>query len=135
MVELTKSLGRFTWAMSLFGTQQALNLTRPVYREAGMHPATEAFRVLTDATVSQLGETTRQTFQTVDRIQGQLLDIGFSIVSPSNPPGHEATAPLRDFVQKTALRFQDWGNNLCPKSRSAQTTGWGPVPTADHGAD
>jgi hypothetical protein len=124
MQKFTKSMGSFGWAMSLFGIQQTLNLFKPVCRDSGMHPTTSAFQALTSATVNQLGATTQRTFQAVDGIQRQMLDLGFSLVWPVR---NGTTSSWSDVAQQTASRAQSWAG-AGPSSRSDEPTGWGPVP-------
>lgn len=72
MRELTKSIGSFSWAMSLFGAKQMLNLLRPAR-------ATEAFDSVTRETEHQLDDALRATFQAGDRIQRSLVDLTFGV--------------------------------------------------------
>jgi hypothetical protein len=132
MQQLTKSLGSFTWAMSLFGVQQSLNIFRPPPSSArGPHPATEAFRALTDATVQQLGPTAQQTFQTVDNLQRQMLDLGLSLATLGLL---SRNGSLGSLAQRTAGQLQQLGNCACAQSGSSAPTGWGPVPIDGNGA-
>src|SRR5690348_736904 len=112
MQQLTKSLGSFGWAISLFGVQQALNLFRPVSRESGMHPTTTAFQALTEATVSQLGATTQRTFLAVDGLQRRFLDMGFSLLGPAMPARDGSASFWSDTVQRAASRAQTWSNSV-----------------------
>jgi hypothetical protein len=73
MRELTKSIGSFSWAMSLFGARQMLNALQP-------SRATDAFDTVTRETESQLGDALRATFQSGDRIQRSLVDLTFGMV-------------------------------------------------------
>lgn len=72
MRELTKSIGSFSWAMSLFGAKQMLNALQP-------SRATDAFDTVTRETERQLGDALRATFQAGDRIQRSLVDLTFGM--------------------------------------------------------
>jgi hypothetical protein len=129
MQQLTKSLGSFTWAMSLFGLQQTVNLFRPVSPQSGVHPATAAFQSLTDATVGQLGNTTQRTFQVVDGLQRQLVDVGLSIATLGLLPRGGSMDSFGEMAQRTMGQFQQCCSGTPAQPQSSQTTGWGPVPT------
>ena len=126
MQQLARSMCSFTWAMSLFGVQQSMNMVRPVSPESGAHPATEAFRALTDASVSQLGETMQIAFQGVDRLQQRLLDVGLSGLTLGTPGAamkgaSQAVNPLRRPSKMFSTGgFFGLGEN--------SPTGWGPIP-------
>jgi len=68
MRELTKSIGSFSWAMTLFGARQMLNALQPS-RAAG------SFDAVTRETEKQLGDVWRSTFQAGDRMQRSLVDL------------------------------------------------------------
>jgi hypothetical protein len=55
MREFTKSMTSYTWAMSLFGLQQMINVFRPA-------KATQAFDHVTKATEDQFGDALKATF-------------------------------------------------------------------------
>ena len=59
MQELTKSMFSYTWAMSLFGAQQMLNLLSP-------SKAAKAFEGVTSATERELGQSLQSVFRAGD---------------------------------------------------------------------
>jgi len=73
MRELTKSMVSYTWAMSVFGVQQTLNLLNPNGQGAGAR----AMRDVADATADTFGPTLKAVFQAGDNIQGGLVDLMF----------------------------------------------------------
>jgi hypothetical protein len=74
MRELTKSMTSYTWAMSLFGLQQMVNVFRP-------GKATESFNHVTAATEEQFGDALKATFRAGDNIQKGLVDVTFGMLT------------------------------------------------------
>ena len=72
MRELTKSIGSFSWAMSLFGARQMLNALQP-------SRAADSFDAVTRETEKHLGDLWRSTFQAGDRMQRSLVDLTFGL--------------------------------------------------------
>jgi hypothetical protein len=68
MREFTKSVTSYTWAISLFGLQQMVNVFRPA-------KATEAFNNVTKATEEQFGEALKATFRAGDNLQKGFVDV------------------------------------------------------------
>ena len=68
MRDLTKSAFSFSWAMSLFGAQQMLNLFRP-------SKAANSFEHVTSATEGELSQSLQALFQTGDQIQQRIVDM------------------------------------------------------------
>lgn len=118
MKELTKSLTSFSWAMSLFGAKQLINMMDPA-------KATSAFQSVTDATESHLDAGLRAAFQTGDRLQRSMVDTAFSLMTvggsldPTTWVGaaRQAAGQASRVVQKAAAHNQ---------AGSAET-GWGPM--------
>jgi hypothetical protein len=117
MRELTKSLFSFSWAMSLFGVQQMVNLTNP-------DKAAQAFDAVADAAAEGFEGITKATLQTGDHLQGQLVDAALGMFSRDaldparlmrttsdvlrqstetlSQGFQEATAKMQSFVQEQA---------------------------------
>lgn len=74
MREFTKSMTSYTWAMSLFGLQQMVNIFRP-------RKATESFNNVTKATEEQFGEALKATFRAGDNLQRGLVDVTFGMLT------------------------------------------------------
>ena len=74
MREFTKSMTSYTWAMSLFGLQQMVNVFRPA-------KATQAFNNVTKATEDQFGEALKATFRAGDNLQKGLVDVTFGALT------------------------------------------------------
>jgi len=80
MREFTKSMLSYTWATSLFGAQQMLNLlsAQGSRRE---HPATEGFNSAARCNVEQMGDTLRATFRAGDNVGRGLVDLTFGVLT------------------------------------------------------
>jgi hypothetical protein len=74
MREFTKSIFRFSWAMSLFGIQQTTNLMSP-------EKAAKAFDSVTDTTEAQLTDALKTTFNAGDKLQRSAVDMTLGMVS------------------------------------------------------
>ena len=100
MRELTKSMLRFTWSMSVFGLAQSAQLLAP-------RQAAAAFDDVTRRTEEQLGSFTRSVFNAGDRVQRGLVDLAFR------------TFGLDLFG----------GCSSCSRTRQTprQESGWGPI--------
>lgn len=78
MREFTKSMMSYTWAMSLFGVQQMLNLVTPQGQQQE-HPATKAFNEVAGATEEQMGDILKSTYRAGDNVQRSAWDMMFSL--------------------------------------------------------
>lgn len=74
MRDLTKSINSFSWAISLFGLDQMMNLLRP-------SKAAAAFDAVTDATERQLGDVMKSTFRAGDNMQRAMVDMTMGFMS------------------------------------------------------
>jgi len=152
MRDFTKSMLSYSWAMSLFGVQQMANLMRP-------SKATKAFDNVTDATEEQFGDIIKATFRAGDNIQRGIVDLtlGFFTGQAFNP--NQWTRVTTDAVRQSADAVSQgvqgaantvWqaassatpqdarttvsnapGADAASGSASRQSTGWGPMPSAN----
>ena len=153
MREFTKSMTSYTWAMSLFGLQQMINVLRP-------GRATESFNNVTKATEDEFGDAFKATFRAGDNLQRGLVDLTFGVLTlgmfdrggarTTTGDARQTTAAAADqsgrivsqtvdavgqTVQAAAQTFGVVAQSLtgagsgsgCGDSRS-QPAGWGPVP-------
>lgn len=74
MREFTKSMTSYTWAMSLFGLQQMINVFRP-------GKAAQQFNNVTKATEEQFGDALKATFRAGDNLQRGLVDVTFGVLT------------------------------------------------------
>lgn len=72
MREFTKSMMSYTWAMSLFGVQQMVNVFRP-------SKASESFENVTKATEDEFGDAMKAAFRAGDNLQRGLVDLTFGV--------------------------------------------------------
>ena len=106
MREFTKSMMSYTWAMSLFGLQQTLNLLTPPGQRQG-HPATNAFNSLASAAREELGNSLAAAYRAGDNVQRGFVDATFSlctlgIFNRGNRPSGTATGGTAQVVSEAA---------------------------------
>ncbi|MBI2187385.1 MAG: hypothetical protein HYU37_09760 [Acidobacteria bacterium] len=75
MRDITKSMLSYSWAMSMFGIQQATNLFRRGQRTDNR--AAEAFEDVTGTVVEQFDETFKSAFRAGDNLQRGMVDLMF----------------------------------------------------------
>jgi hypothetical protein len=115
MRDFAKSMVSYSWATSVFGMSQVVNLFRP-------SQAVKAFDNVTHATAGELDDIFKATFTVGDNLQRRLVDLGFSVftlggaLNPGNVTKAAAGAP-----SPVAAPGGTPGWN-------PQSTGWGPVP-------
>jgi hypothetical protein len=126
MRELTKSIGSFSWAMSLFGFRQMVDVLQP-------EKARQSFDQVTGATQQQLGDALCSTFRAGDRLQRAMVDMSFSMF------GLDLLNPTRwlqasnEMVQRSGEALRTTVPTRPPGT--GQEAGWGPMPRhGDHGA-
>jgi hypothetical protein len=144
MRELTKSMVSYTWAMSVFGVQQTLNLLNPNGQGAGA----QAMRNVADATAETFGPTLKAVYHAGDNIQGGLVDLMFGgMMSGGLDPNRwmqSAADTMRRMgdvgnlgAQSTAAGMAGAANagaaaaNAGAAAMGAQpgaSSGWGPMP-------
>jgi hypothetical protein len=78
MREFVKSMMSYTWAMSLFGVQQAINVLTPQGQQPS-HPATNAFNNVAGAAREEFGRTVESAFRVGDNVQRAMVDATFSV--------------------------------------------------------
>lgn len=130
MRELTKSLFSFSWAMSLFGVQQMVNLTNP-------DKAAKSFDAVADAAAESFEGVAKTAFQTGDRLQRQMVDAALGMFSRDalDPSRLMRTASdtLRQSAEAVSQGFQEATAKMQSLAReqsgaqSPQSQGWGPM--------
>ncbi|HEX6861299.1 MAG TPA: hypothetical protein VF414_00705 [Thermoanaerobaculia bacterium] len=138
MRDLTRSMASFTWALSLFGVRQMINLASP-------RRAADAFEAVARSAEGALGPGLRTAFQTGDRLQRAMVDASFSLVGmgpaeDGGPPGETrpSSAPgVLAQVGNLAFEFLQLGvTTVYQVSGTAWRqqqgrSGWGPVRQTD----
>lgn len=134
MRELTKTFNRFSWALSLFGAQQALNfLQRPL--PGPDHPATAGLGSVARAAQEQLGGVLQQTFEAGDQVQRSAVDLAFSLVTLEALDPNRLVTLGSDLVRRSTgalwslLPGGGTGAGNAPAT-GGQPCGWGPMPPA-----
>ena len=81
MRELAKSAARYTWAMSLFGVQQAANVLTLSNGRQPTRKANAAFFSVTQATENEFDDLVFAAYQVGDEVQRGLTEIAFDTVT------------------------------------------------------
>ncbi len=81
MRDLTQSMMRFAWSMSLFGVKQIANLASPHDPARPRHRATEAFERVSDMVEEELGESYRRVYDEGWQAQKTSLDAFFNLTA------------------------------------------------------
>lgn len=76
--DLTKSALSLSWALSLLGAEQAINLLRPGQRNGG-----NMFAPMTQVAANQLDESMGGLYRTGDNLQRGMVDMAFSLLNPA----------------------------------------------------
>lgn len=81
--DMTKSALSLSWALSLLGVKQAMNMVQP-----NQQP-TNVFGPLAQAAAEQLDDSMKDIYRSGEQIQGRVVDMVFTVVKPgaSTNPG------------------------------------------------
>jgi len=85
MRDITKSMLSYTWAVSMFGVQQAANMLRGGGRQGNR--ASEAFDDITGAMTEQFDDTFKAAFRAGDSMQRGLVDLVYGGMATMRPDG------------------------------------------------
>jgi hypothetical protein len=143
MREFTKSMMSYTWAMSLFGVQQMVNVLTPRGRRQ-QHPATEAFNGVADVAREQMGDVLKSAYRAGDNVQRGMVDVMFSVMTLGmfdRDGGSRATANMgQQSAEAVRQGFRAMGQAADAVTQGAYAAaagatqaatsgaGWGPMP-------
>src|SRR5258705_9620056 len=102
MREFTKSMMSYTWAMSLFGVQQIVNVFRPA-------KAAESFTCVTKATEEELGSVLKTTFRAGDNLQRGVVDMTCGMFTLGMLDRGGAARATSDVAQQTGEVLRQGG--------------------------
>jgi len=77
--DFTKSALGFSWALSLLGLKQAVNLLRPNQQQTG-----DLLAPMTQVAVNQLDDSMRGIYRSGDNLQSRTVDLMFAALNPTN---------------------------------------------------
>ncbi len=138
MRDLTKSMVSYTWAMSVFGLQQTLNMLTPDGQAAGA----KAMRSVADATAETFGPTLKAAYRAGDNLQAGMVDLMFGgFMSGGLDPNRwmrmagDAMRQMNSWGQQaaqSAASAAGVGNSsqpgAAPGNGAPNPSGWGPMP-------
>ena len=121
MRDFTKSMFSFSWAMSLFGIQQTLNLMRP-------SKAAEAFDNVTQATEGEMSDALKAAFRAGDNLQRELVDLTLGVFTGQGFNPGRWMRMTSDVMNQSAEAV---GQGMRAATTGAQqaSSGWGPSTT------
>lgn len=146
MREFAKSMMRFTWSMTVFGTKQMFDLVRSQGRGEKMRETTDAFDNVTQATEGEMEDVTKSLFHFGDNLQKNMVDIMFSMMPFGNSGQKSVDGVMGNMFRQTADAMRK-GMNLAQQSANSITnvvqdagqpaahsqntsSGWGPPPSS-----
>ena len=140
MRELTKSMMSCTWALSVFGAQQLLNLFAPGQGLDQTGKCGQSFDKVTDATAKTFDGPLMQAFRAGDSMQRGLVDImfgGFAAggcdpnrwMRMGSDAVRQATDAANRTVRDTAQATANYADQATSGAgRPSNGEGWGPMP-------
>jgi hypothetical protein len=108
MKDFTKSVASAGLASLLLSARQMANLATQLRRDGDTHRATESFNVMAQAAADQCGDSLRETYYVLDRIQRAAIDTGFRFLSLDAFNSHGATESLAGMAQQTTEQVRRW---------------------------
>jgi hypothetical protein len=77
--DVTKSALSLSWALSLLGLKQAIDLVQPQQQPQG-----DVFRPLAQVAVDQLDESMKDLYRSGDNAQARVVDLAFTVFNPQS---------------------------------------------------
>ncbi len=113
MKEFSKSITSAGLAGVLFGARQLANVVTQPPRNGESDKATEAFNSIAQAAADQCGDSLRETFHALDRMQREVIDTGFRFVSLDAFNSYGATESFSGLAKQTTDQFRKWMGGQC----------------------
>jgi hypothetical protein len=125
ITDLTKSITSFSWALSLFGVQQASNLLTPQSPGQPTHSAAAAFNRVAQVSEEQLGQTLKGVYKAGDQIQKGAIDLGLNILTLQAFNPSQMMRTVSDVMKQSSNAFSQ--STQQSASGSHQYTSWDSV--------
>jgi len=123
----------YTWAMSMFGVQQAINLITPAQGGDQTAKCGQSFDKVTDATAKTFDNATAQAFKAGDSMQRAMVDLMFGgfLAGGLDPNrwmrmGSDAMRQATDAAGRTAQAATDAASQAT--APTSDGSGWGSMP-------
>lgn len=131
MRELSKSIGSFTLAFSLFGVEQLTRLAkRPV--PTADHPTTSGLDALAHSAENELQGPLKTAYQAGDRVQRSMVELawGFATLQVLDP--RQLLSLSTQVARQSAAAATELasGRSSQPAADPGKPCGWGPMPPA-----
>lgn len=108
MKEFSKSVTSAGIAGMLFGARQMANVMTQPPRNGESDRATEAFNAVAQAAADQCGDSLRETFHALDRIQREAFDTSFRFISLDAFNSYGANDSLSGFAKQITEQVSGW---------------------------
>ena len=132
MRELAKSFNSFSWAVSLLGAQQVLNLVRRPLGGA-QSPSPSDLGPVTQVAEGQLGSTLKNAFEAGEQVQRSAIDLAFGVLTLEVLDPNRFVDLSTDVLRQSTSalrRLLPGGVAATTGCGCGQAGGWGPMPPA-----
>ena len=119
MRDFTKSVFSFSWALSLFGFQQTLNIMNP-------SKAAKAFDHVTEAAMAGMGDPLKSTFKAADNLQRGMADLTPGLLTGEALNPSKWVKMTSDVINQSAEAVGQ-GIRAATSGGSQAASGWGPA--------
>lgn len=130
MRELTKSIGSFSLAFSLFGVEQLTRLAQRPVPTAG-HPTTTGLDAMAQSAENELKGPLKNAYQAGDRLQRSVVELawGFATLKVLDPR-QLVTLSTEVARQSASAATQLATGRSKEPAATGEPCGWGPMPPA-----
>lgn len=145
MREFTKSMMSFSWAMTVFGTQQMLDIVRSQGRAENLHEVTEAFDSVTHTAEGEMSDMMKTMFNAGNNMQKSMVNIMMCMIPFGT--GQDGVGKMvsnigqqsADAMRQGVRAMQQAVGSVSQTVQSAATSatsatgassGWGPMPAS-----
>jgi hypothetical protein len=135
MRELARSMMSYTWAMSMFGVQQAINMVTPVQGADQSARTAQAFDNVTDATTKTFDGSIMQAYKTGNSLQAGMIDMMFGgfMAGGCDPSrlmrmGSDAMRKMSGMASRPPAGASSAPDSGPSNASASSGSDWGPMP-------
>ncbi len=119
MRDVTKSMIRFSMAMTLFGAKQVANLVSKSSANESVHPATAAFDAVSGAAEQNLDDVYRSAYRAGDHFQRGVVDTVSTLINKNPRESIQYVRAATENLRKSAESAVDAMKSGASSGRSA----------------
>jgi hypothetical protein len=108
MKEFTKSVASIGLAGALFSARQISNVVIQPPRSSDSDKATDSFNSVAQAVADRCGDSLRETYHAVDRIQRESIEAAFRFLSLEAFTSHGAGESFSGIASQVSSQFRAW---------------------------